>query len=326
MAIGKASDFVVYQEEFYGGMYERVAQITAGFNGGSANTIRLVQKELKGDYNKDSFLKIVSSLVTRRDTTSVSGATDLAMTMGENIGVKINRKIGPAAQTLDAWRKIGADAREMSFKLGQMIGEAKGADYINTAILAARAGIVNNGAGTYVDKTGATPDTVTHSHLTDMLALMGDQSAGIKMWVMHSTSYFQLIKQAISDKVYEVAGATIYSGSVATLGRPTLVIDAPGLLVAGSPNVYYVLGLVENGVVVTESEQEEIVSEIVTGLENLVFRIQGEYAFNLNLKGYKWDVTNGGANPADATVGTGTNWDKVATSDKQTAGVAGAFN
>jgi len=320
MAIGKGSDFKIYEEEFYGGMYEKVAQMTNGFNGAAAGTIQLVAKELKGNYEKESFLKGLSSLITRRDLTSIAGATDIAMTQDELISVKINRKIGPVAQTLDAWRKIGSDAREMSFKLGAMIGETKMQDYLNTALLGVEASItavtLNN-----VDKTGATPDTLTHTYLVDGLALMGDRSANIAMWVMHSKAYFDLVKQSISDKVFEVAGATIMNGNVASLGRPVLVTDAPALLESGAPNVYPVLGLAVGAVTVTESEKEEIVSEVVTGLEQLSFRVQGEYAFNVGVKGAKWDTTNGGVNPADGAVGTSTNWDQVATSDKHTAGV-----
>lgn len=322
MSIGKATDFKIYQEEYYGGMYEAISQNVNAFNGASANTIQLVANELKGDYNKESFLKEISSLISRRDTTSVSAATDLAVTQGEFVGVKVNRKIGPVAQTLDAWRKIATDAREMSFKIGKMAGENKIKDYLNSAILAAETAISGQAALKY-DATGLTDKTIRHSYLVSTMAKMGDQAGQIACWVMHSKNYFDLVGQAISDKVYEIAGATIYSGSVATFGRPTIVTDAPALTDANGSltDTYNVLGLVPGAVTVTESELEQIEGQIITGLEQLVFRIQGEYAFNLNVKGFAWDVTNGGANPTDATIGTTTNWDKVATSDKALAGV-----
>lgn len=319
MAIGKASDFVIYQEQFYGGMYESVVQNTTLFNGASQNAIRMVAAELKGDYNKESFLKYISGIITRRDTTSVAGVTDLAMSMDEKIGVKVNRKVGPVAQTLDAWRKAGLSSEEMSFKLGQMIGEQKMLDYVNTQIkalswaLQGQAGVVHDGSA----------GTITHTALVNALAKFGDKAGSILCWVMHSKVYFDLVKQAIADKVYEIAGVTIYAGTVATLGRPTVVIDAADLFDATpAPDVYWTLGLVSDAALLVESEEQEIVAQVVTGLENLVLRIQGEYAFNLNLKGFKWDTTNGGVNPADAAIGTSSNWDKVAYSDKLLPGVA----
>jgi hypothetical protein len=320
MAIGKASDFKIYEEEFYGGMFEAVAQTTQAFNGASAGAMRLVARELKGLYEKESFLADISGLISRRDTTSVSSATDLAMTQGEFISVKVNRKIGPVAQTLDAWRKIGADQREMSFKLGQAIGERQAADYVNTAILAAETALAGQ---TNLVHTIGSSGTMTHGALVSGMAKMGDASSSIVAWVMHSKPFHDLIGQSITDKIFGVANVAIYSGTVATLGKPTIVVDAPALYDANGSltDTYNTLGLVAGGVTVTESEQREIVSEVVTGLENLVMRVQGEYAFNVGVKGFKWDVTNGGANPTDSAIGTTTNWDKAATSDKHLAGV-----
>jgi hypothetical protein len=63
------------------------------------------------------------------------------------------------------------------------------------------------------------------------------------------------------------------------------------------------------------------VMDLVSGLEQISYRLQGEYAYNLGLKGYTWDIANGGANPSAAALATGTNWDQVATDDKDTAGV-----
>lgn len=128
---------------------------------------------------------------------------------------------------------------------------------------------------------------------------MGDAANGITCWVMHSKAYFDLMSQAIADKIFEVSGVTIYEGSVATFNRPTIVVDSPALFTAGTPDTYSVLGLVENAIEVAESEERSIISDVVTGFENLILRIQGEYAFNLRLKGFAWDTVGGGVNPTD---------------------------
>lgn len=322
MAIGKASDFVVYQEEFFGGMSETLAQETEIFNSASNNCIRLVPASLKGEYNKESFIASIGSLVTRRDTTSTLAVTDLAATQAENIGVKVNRKIGPVAQTLDAWRKIGTDASEMSFLLGQQWGKAVAVDYVDVAC-GATANALENVAALKHDATAGTPGTITHASLNSALAKFGDAASNIDCLVMHSKVYFDLIGQAITDNVFQVGGVTIIQGNVATFGRPVIVTDSANLIdSSGASDVYTTLGLVQNGIVIQESESREIVSDTVTGLENLVLRLQGEYAFNLNLKGFQWDVTNGAANPTPTALNTGTNWDQVAADVKSCAGVA----
>jgi hypothetical protein len=319
MAIGKASDFKIYQDEYYGGMFESIMQNVNAFNAASAGAITLVAKDHRGDFSKESFMKDIASLITRRDTTSVSAATDTAVTQGEMARVKINRKIGPVAQTLDAWRKIARDSGEMSFLIGQMVGKKKIQDYLNTALKAAVPAI-QNVAANYYDHSGT--GSLTYAALVAALAKLGDQAQLIKCWVMHSKSFFDLMGTTISDKIVNVADVTIYQGTIATLGRPTIVTDSAALLVAGTPNHYNVLGLVDNAIQVWESEHQEIEGQVITGLENLIFRIQGEHAFTLGLKGFTFDYANGGANPDDTAVATASNWDKVASSDKDLAGVS----
>jgi hypothetical protein len=122
-----------------------------------------------------------------------------------------------------------------------------------------------------------------------------------------------------------VSNFNVAQGSPLSLNRPIIVSDSSSLIAhLNSPDVndYYTLGLVADAAVVENSETEEVVIQDVTGLETLVVRYQGEYAYNLGLKGFKWDVTNGGSNPIAAALATGTNWDPAYTDVKDRAGVA----
>lgn len=322
MATGTGANFVIYQPEFYAGMYERVAQNLAVFNAASSGCLRMVTQQLKGDYEKESFLKTPASLITRRDITSVTGVADTPMIQGEHVSVKINRKIGPVGQTIDGWRKIGKDEREMSFKLGQMVGEEQLKDYINTAILALKAGIYGQATNVF-DYSGT--GTLVHGALVSGLQKMGDAGQRIRCWVMHSVSWYHLMGQSITDKITNVADVVINAGNVATLNRPVIVTDAPGLFIAGATTVsddkYAILGVVQDGLVLKESEEREIELQKVLGSENIIYRMQGEYAYNIGLKGLAWDVSNGGVNPTDATLAITTNWDKVATDTKDLPGI-----
>lgn len=325
MAAGTIANLVIYEPEFYAGMFESVTQNTEAFNAASANTIRLIQRDLIGHYNKESFFQSISDMIVRRDLTSVSSVEDTPMTQDELIGVKVNRRIGPISQAIGSLQKIGSSQSEMSFILGRMIGEEKVKDLLNTSILAAQAALAGQTALVY-DNTGETTATLNHLALVKGLAKFGDAATRIQAWVMHSKPYFDLMGQSIIDKITNVADATIYRGSVATLGKPVIVTDSAALWDqqgsgSAGDDVYSVMGLVSDAVVAAESENENIVSEVVTGLAQLVFRVQGEYAFNLNLKGFKWDTAEGGANPTDTALGTSSNWDKAMTSDKDLAGV-----
>lgn len=316
MGIGKASDFVIYEEEFWGGFTEILAQESDIFGAKTNGAFRFVTQQLKGQYEKESFLKIISGLIIRRDLTSVAAATDLAPTQDEFISVKCARTIGPVANTLDAWRKIGENSKALSFRLGQQIAKAVMVEYANAAIRAGSAAILGQ-SNLVQDSSSA---TISHVELVNAMAKLGDASSRIVCWVMYGKVAHDLLKQGIADNVDMVAGAAIIKGSIASFNRPILMIDSAPLALAGS--VYATLGLQEGAVTINESESREIVFDLVTGLKNLVYRLQGEYAFNVGVKGMKWDVGNGGANPDDTALGTTTNWDKAATDDKDLAGVA----
>lgn len=282
-------------------------------------------RSIKGEYERESFLKSTANLIARRDPTATSAVTDGKLTQGEFIGVKVNRRIGPMAQSRDAFRKVGLDPAEFSMQLGNQIGVAIAVDYINVAISAVRAGILGQSSSLQYDATGDTPATLTHTALVNGMSKFGDKANRLEVFVMHSKPYFDLVKQALSDKIVNVADVVVYKGSTATFGKPTIVVDSASLvnLVAGSPasTTYDSLALVQNACEVAESEERDILSQPVTGLENLVDRIQGEYAFNLRVKGCQWDTTNGGVNPTDAALGTSTNWDMIVSDVKLMPGI-----
>ena len=337
MAAGDVRDFVIYDEEFFGGFSEALEQNTNVFNVASQNSIQLRPNRLIGHYEKESFFQSVDGLVSRRDVESISAATDLKLEQDEFIGVKVNRKIGPVKNTIDSFRKIGEDAGTMSFMLGQQIGKAASVEMVNTAIACLAAGIKNLDAtagaggngGAKVSVYDGTAGTPTHTTLVEMLALMGDAQGDVVAFAMHSKSYFDLMKQAIADALFEVAGVTVYTGTVATLGRPVIVTDSPSFITTGTPNEYGIMGLTPAACVIDESEGQEVVSDLITGEENLGIRIQGEYAYNAKLKGMKWDTTAGGTNPTDAALATVANWDDVtavANGIKAGPGVLGRFD
>jgi hypothetical protein len=301
-----------------GGIIEVMAQVSDVFNR-SGNPIRLDTISRRGNYHQESFLANTASLVSRRDTTVVTDATAIALTMAEIISVKLNRKVGPVEQTLDSFRKVQMSAGDeaLSFLIGTQIAKAMQVDMINSACRAAAAALLKSTNTKYDGSAG----TATASGLSYALQKMGDAQGNIVAWVMHSKVYFDLMRHQMTpaNNGEQAASATVYSATPATLGRPVIVIDSDDLKLDDSPDLYYTLGLTSNGVVVENSEEEIMHQEIVSGKENLISRLQGEFAYNLGVKGFKW-VTGSGANPTDAAVRTGSNWTQVAASVKDAAG------
>jgi hypothetical protein len=248
----------------------------------------------------------------------VSSATDLALTQDEFIRVKLNRKIGPVANTRDSFRKIMARYSQTEFTdiIAEQASNAQQLDMLNSVLRAGRAALANQSSVLY-DGTAGTMSTAT---LVNGLAKFGDAADKVVCWVMHSKAYFDLVQSQITANIDGISNFNVQTGTPVTLNRPVVLSDSAALI-AGSPSQYYTLGLTAGALLAESSEQDDIVIDEVTGNENLIVRIQGEYAFNAGVKGFKWDVANGGANPNDTALATGSNWDTAVTSYKDFAGV-----
>ena len=324
MAAGTVSNFTLRREEFDAGLIEALDQKVDLFNGMSLGTIRLVTRRLLGDYASTRFFERMSGIISRRDDTSIADVSDIPLGMGDRISPKLKRRVGPIAQTLDALRQIGGDESEISFILGQQLGGEIPQDYLNTLLSAGVAALgQETGAGGLVKD--ATDGTLQHIDLIGGLSAMGDSANAVRAWVMHSKPFYDLMGESLTVASGNIAGMTVYEGAVGTVGRPVFVTDSPALVVAdgvaADVDKYVTLGLTAEALVATESEGRTMVADTITGKENLIVRFQGEHAFTVDVKGYGWDVANGGRNPADAALATGSNWDALYASNKQKAGV-----
>lgn len=315
------ADVKIYQEQFFGGMTEILQQAADVFNAKSNGAIAMTTAAKKGDYEQESFFKALNTIVARQDIADADAVTSLKLTQDENVRVKLHRRIGPLDVTRKAFLMMGADPKIASFIFGQQTAQAVAEEMVNTALLAARVALANQSAVT-TDVTSADVKTCSHANLLKALSKFGDKSQRIVAWVMHSQNFFDLALNGLEDDVTGIANEIIRVVNVPGLGRPIIITDSPSLVVTGdTPDSYYVLGLQAGGIQVVQSENQYITSQEQLGLQQLTSRIQGEYAYNLGVAGFKWDMGNGGVNPDAAAVATAAYWDKVATSSKDLAGV-----
>jgi hypothetical protein len=323
MSIGTFANFVIYQPQFWSGVIEVLQRQTGVFNEASQGALIMEGRFIKGDYEQQSFLKYTGSLVVPRDTTSTATVTDIALNQGEMVGVKVNRRIGPVAMSNDAFRKAGFDPKVFSLQVGEQVGPEIMGDYSDSLINSVAAAVKAITALNY-DATADTLKTMNHAILPKAFQKFGDRASRLLAFVMHSKPYYDLVGQAIADKIVNVADLAIAQGSTATLGRPVVITDSPSLTnldASGNITSYNTLVLSAGAGTLTESEERDVELQRVTGLANLVNRLQGEHAFNLAVKGCAWDITNGGKNPSNTALGTSSNWDKVVNDNKQMPGV-----
>lgn len=317
MATGTISDAVIYNQQMVGGFYERLAQNIEAFNGASNGAIVLRTEFTKGDYDQKSFFKNFSAL-SRRVDTSTSSASATAITMDEDVAVK--RKVKFLAEaTRDMMRSQGLDYETAAVLAGNQMADEFRQTIVNQSVAAAVAAL--SGVSDWsLDVSGnGSNNRASVNNLNRVLAKMGDASNNVRMWAMSGAAFHALIGDALATMAFNDSGVSIYQGGVPTLGRPVLVTDAPALTTDTSK--YTILGLVDGAVDVNNSEAPDAVVDDVTGNENIITRYQGEAAYNLKVKGFKWDTNAGGRNPTDAAVATSTNWVKNVQSNKLLAGV-----
>ena len=311
------SQMQVFNEYIMPATIETLGQVVEKFNAASNGSIRLTTDGFDGDFLQESFFQAIHTAQRRVDRSapnSAQAATDL--TQLKHSSVKIAGGVGPIRfepSQLTWLNKPTAEGIEVA---SRNFAEALMADQLNTAILALRAAIANHAAVT--NDVSATAG-VTYAGMNNAHAKFGDRSSDIVANVMTGAVYHKFIGQNLAN-----AAQLFQAGNVRVidiLGKAVVVTDAPALYVAGTPNKEYVLGLAAGAAIVHDAG--DLISNIdtVNGKERIETTMQVDYTFGLGLKGYTWDEANGGKSPSNAALGTGTNWDKVASDIKNTAGV-----
>jgi hypothetical protein len=163
--------------------------------------------------------------------------------------------------------------------------------------------------------------SLSYDTLIDGMALYGDKINEIACFVMRSKDYFGLMKgNIVAATIDSIAGATLNSGSVATLGKPVLVTDSPALVGLGLDvdDSGVVLALTTNAITCIADDDFYVTTEQSLGKANITIMWQGESQYGVDLAGYAFDKSVSPINRAE--LGTGANWTKVATDLKNTAG------
>lgn len=311
------SQMQVFNKYIMPAAIETLCQMVNKFNAASNGSIRLTTDGFDGDFLQESFFQAIHTAQRRVDryaAQATAAATDL--TQLKHSSVKIAGGFGPIRfepSQLTWLNKPTAEGIEVA---SRNFAEALMADQLNTAILALRSAIANQPAVT--NDVSATAG-VTYAGMNNAHAKFGDRSSDIVANVMTGAVYHKFIGQNLAN-----AAQLFQAGNVRVidiLGKAVVVTDAPALYVAGTPNKEYVLGLAAGAAIVHDAG--DLISNIETknGQTRIETTMQVDYTFGLGLKGYTWDEANGGKSPSNAALGTGTNWDKVASDIKNTAGV-----
>lgn len=309
----------VFNAELQTATIETLAQMVDKFNAASAGSIVLTPQGFEGDYRYENFWKGIHSARRRVDRYAAnSAANSTALEQLQEIGVKVAGGFGPILWEPGQLTWVQKSPGEAVEVISRNLAEAILQDQLNTALSAAVAAIEAGTTNTVYD---AGTSVLSYRHINRAHALFGDASQTLVADIMDGTSFHNLIDANLANE------ATLFQAGnvrvVDILGRRVVVTDAPALreTPATSTNDAKILSLVAGAVTVYDGS--DLITNIQTtnGKLRIETTMQADYTFGLALKGYQWDTGNGGKSPTDVELATGSNWDKVATSYKHTAGV-----
>lgn len=286
------------------------------FNAASGGTILLSADGMTGSYASASFwasLAAADRLVDRNIANAAAPVTDLSEL--ENVAVKIAGGFGPVRYEPSQMTWLQRPTQEGIAVAATQFAQILLQRQLNTAIGATVAAISNN-AATVNDVSGGS--AIDYGALNNSHALFGDMSGQLQANVMTGRMAHKFIGQNLTN-----AERLFVSGNVRVidvLGQVSVITDAPALSGTG-PDVDRILTLTPAAVEV--GGVSDLITNVETnnGNQRIETTFQADYTFTLGIKGYSWDVANGGTSPLAAAIETGTNWDKTSQFDKMTAGV-----
>jgi hypothetical protein len=312
------SDLSVFSEYVYSTLTEVVAQQVELFNAASNGAIILRSGAHEGDYSDIALWAKISGLVRRRNAYGSGAVAAKELEHLLDTMVKIAAGTPPVNMPPSMFTWIQRNEEEGGVVVGQQLAGDMLADMLNTAIMAYVAALTGEADVTHDYSATGTVDLAV---LNTGASKFGDRATEIRAWMLHSKVMFDIFGSALAN-----TEALFNFGTVAVrqdgFGRPFIVTDSPSLVNATpDPDVYRTLGLVPAAIVVEANNDFDDNLETSNGDENIQRTYQAEWTYNLGIKGYSWDKATGGKSPNDAALATANNWDRYATSHKDTAGV-----
>lgn len=312
------SDLAVFSEYAYSTMTEMQNQQIGLFNTATRGGLILQSGSHQGDYSDEAMWAKISGLVRRRNAYGSGAVAEKNLEHLQDTSVKVAAGTPPVRIDPGMMKWIQRSPEEAGVVVGLQMAEDSVADMLNTAILV------------YVAAVGQAANVVYDHSATGAMSLValnkgaakfGDRASAIVAWVMHSKSAFDIYGEALTN-----ANRLFVFGNVRIIedgfGRPLVVTDSANLInTTPTPDVYMALGLTPGAVLVSQNGDFTDNVETKNGDENIIRTYQAEWSYNVGLQGFAWDKTNGGKSPTNAALGTATNWDRYATSDKDLAGV-----
>jgi len=312
------SNMAVFNSFMYDSATETIKQQVDIFNSATRGAISLTSGQNVGDYDFDTMFKQISGLVGNRDAYGSGALTPVDLEQLQRASVKVAGQTKLVRYEPQQFDWIDRNAEEAGVAFGVQVAQGMMQYMLNSALAAAGAAV----SGVAALNHDGTAAVATLGSLNTGASKFGDRAGDIVAWVMHSKSLHDIYGNALtnSERLFDFGGVRVIQDG---FGRPLIMTDSPALFLVdgggGGIDWYYQLGVVAGGILLEDNQTYRAYADQDIAQENVQNTMKAEFDFNLGLKGYTWDTTNGGKSPDDATIATQTNWDQTATDVKDTA-------
>jgi hypothetical protein len=308
---------------------------------GEENIFNLNYESLEpyqGQFEDRAILQNIPGLATKRDyANGGNSANILTMSSRNDDGVRCMVKMGPVDLGEDAGRvAIMSKERLVQHFAEQCALEFKA--YLQQFLFGSASAAIQGMTGaahTYNDwvATGkAATNYLTTSALGACRQALLDRAGkyigqGKGLWVFPSQCEYDLASSQVVGNIYEIVRDVVTSGAPMTYGAPFFTLDDLTTQSGTSPatkNV--VLGLGEGLANIKIKEPQFYIEDQRLEYETVVNFLRADCEFSIQLVGFAYNKTAGGANPDLATIATGSNWTPNYIDHREVHGVVGLFN
>lgn len=311
------ANMVVFNDYLNSSVSETIKQQVDLWNAATNNALILNAGDNEGDFSHSAMYKSIAGLVGNRNAYGTGNLTAVQLEQLQKTSVKVGGGTKPVEWTDTQFNWVQKSPEEAGIVLGEQMAAGIFQYQLNTAI-AALVNAIGEESELLHDGTAGSASLAS---LNSGAAKFGDRAGDLAAWIMHSKSLHDIYGTALanSERLFQFGNVRVLDDG---FGRPLVMTDSPALVnTTPEPDNYYQLGLVSGAAMIENNGNVTSDVQTETKKDNITRTWKAEFDFNVGLKGYTWDTTNGGKSPNDTALATGTNWDKTASDKKDTAGV-----
>ena len=320
MAVTLTSDFKIDEVLMNTMFLNRLYDKTNIFNASSNDAFVTENQFVSGFAPKQSQIDETENLIKRMDITSTADVVAEKIVESQVGGAKVFRRVGPVELTQTAINERRLTEEGVYGFIAEMVA--------GQIIKSHRDTILKLLPVLLAKKASKYKQTKAAFKPTDVLEALKFYKEFPGMWaltLMSVENYADGLKQAYDDKIGNFSGMAVQNGMLYSLGRPVLNIEDSSLNIAdadstagGAQPGSWVMFLPMNSMKINVTTQPRIVSDLITGKEQLLLRFQAEYAAIVSAKQHEW--TGNDKNPTDAQLNAAASWEERAKSDVASIG------